>query len=520
MRRLVMESAVLLALVVGGALLLSSLEIWLPLSSGAMATLAMFAAATAVAAGFAAELVSRLSEQPSLRRIAAAMMLYGMVVIPTTASGLATATVDTIVVATIRHTATLLTIGLLLLAVAPFDRPRPWPVRPLRTPATGLRGLLIAVVCSFAAGVAAAAFPETAYSMIRSPVLLYGTALLWLNVGLATLVTGVLQRRRVLVWLGFGQLSVVMGHAPRFWNGDPLLYSPLMVPGVRALGTTLILLAVLQIAYRTYQRFQLDRERLAEAEAEAVEARQRLSTQAHELRNALAGVDGAAQLLTMDDPEGRIDRAALSAALSAELNRMRAMLSPRSEQARRESTRLRPLLEQMVLIRRGNGTRIDLTVESDPVVAVPQDVIAQVVTNILANCERHAPGAHVWVEAHLLGDTVRVRVQDDGPGIPPGQEREVMRRGVKGSGSVGEGIGLAVCRELVVEHGGRLRLAPSRPDRPGCVVLIDLPVKSRSAQEPEPGRRGHRGASARGSGRSSEPSTTSTTSIGSGNVEP
>ncbi len=156
------------------------------------------------------------------------------------------------------------------------------------------------------------------------------------------------------------------------------------------------------------------------------------------------------------------------------------MLSPQSEQNRQERTRLRPLLEQLVLIRRGNGTRIDLTVDQDLVVDMPQDAIAQVVTNILANCERHAPGAHVWVEAHRRGDTVRVRVQDDGPGIPPGQESEVVRRGVRGSGSVGDGIGLAVCQDLLAAHGGRLRIAPNRPDRSGCTVLIDLPVKSRS----------------------------------------
>lgn len=479
MRRLLVESAVLLALVIGSAFTLLALEAQFRLTIGAMAAMAMFAAAAAVAAGFSAELVARLSEQRSLRRVAAAMLLYGMVVIPTTASGLAAATVDTIVVATVRHTGTLLTIVLLLLTVVPFDRPHPWPLRPLRTGSTGLRGLLLALVASLAAGALAAAFPEVAYQVIRSPFLHYGTALLWLQVALTVLVTGVLRRNRMLVWLGFGQLAVALGHAPRFWNGDPLLYSPLLVPGIRVVGTSLILLAVLQVAYRTYQRFHLDRERLAEAEAEAVEARRRLSTQAHELRNALAGVDGAAQLLAMDDPEGTVDRAALRAALSAELNRMRALLSPQPERHRQEGTRLRPLLKQMVLIRRGNGTLIDLTVEQDPVVAMPQDAVAQVVTNILANCERHAPGAHVWVTAHQLGDRVRVRVQDDGPGIPPGLEEEVMRHGVKGSDSIGDGIGLAVCRELVEKYGGRLQIEANDPERPGCVVLIDLPVKSR-----------------------------------------
>lgn len=493
MRRLVAESAVLLALVIASAFTLSALESQLSLASGAVATMAMLAAATSVAAGFAAEMVARLSEQSSLRRIAAAMMLYGMVVVPTTASGLAATTLDTIVVIAIRHTATLLTITLLLLAVVPFDRPHPWPIRPFRNPATGLRGLLVAAVCSLASGGLAAAFPEAAYLVVRSPILFSCTALLWLNVALTCLVIGVLRRNRMLVWLSFGQLAIVLAHAPRFWSGDslfyaPPLYSPLLAPGMRVLGTTLVLLAVLQVAYRTYQRFHLDQERLAKAEAEAVEARQRLSTQAHELRNALAGLDGAAQVLAMDDPEGKVDRAALRAALSAELNRMRAMLSPQSEHTRNDTTRLRSLLKQLVLIRRSNGTAIDLTVDGDPVVAMPQDAVAQVITNILANCERHAPGAHVWVETYRISDTmVRVRIHDDGPGIPPGQEQEVIRRGVKGSGSVGEGIGLAVCQELVTRHGGRLQIAPADPERPGFTVLIDLPLRSRAQQSSTPG---------------------------------
>ncbi|MDD6790564.1 MAG: sensor histidine kinase, partial [Thermobifida fusca] len=95
MRRLVVESAVLLALVIASAFTLSALESQLSLASGAVATMAMLAAATSVAAGFAAEMVARLSEPSSLRRIAAAMMLYGMVVVPTTAAGLAATTLDT-----------------------------------------------------------------------------------------------------------------------------------------------------------------------------------------------------------------------------------------------------------------------------------------------------------------------------------------------------------------------------------------------------------------------------------------
>ena len=405
MRRLVVESAVLLALVIASAFTLSALESQLSLASGAVATMAMLAAATSVAAGFAAEMVARLSEQSSLRRIAAAMMLYGMVVVPTTASGLAATTLDTIVVIAIRHTATLLTITLLLLAVVPFDRPHPWPIRPFRNPATGLRGLLVAAVCSLASGGLAAAFPEAAYLVVRSPILFSCTALLWLNVALTCLVIGVLRRNRMLVWLSFGQLAIVLAHAPRFWSGDslfyaPPLYSPLLAPGMRVLGTTLVLPRSSKSP--TVPTSGPTSTRSGSPKQKPKQWRHANGSPPKRTNSATPWPDWTARpkCSPWTTRKEKWDRAALRAALSAELNRMRAMLSPQSEHTRNDTTRLRSLLKQLVLIRRSNGTAIDLTVDGDPVVAMPQDAVAQVITNILANCERHAPGAHVWVETY------------------------------------------------------------------------------------------------------------------------
>ncbi|TDQ52204.1 sensor histidine kinase [Actinorugispora endophytica] len=482
MRKLVLESAVLLVVVVAVAFGLDHLERWVTPSQGVRSALAMSSAAVAVAAGLAAEAVARLADRPALRRISAAMMVCGLIVVPATAAGTAGApnTVDTIVVASVRHIATLAVVVLLLLAVATFDRPRPWPVRGLRAPSTGLRALLVTLGCAAAGGTAAGFFPETAYSVVSSPALVYSTSTLWLNVGVITLLSGLLRRRRLLVWMGVGETAIVLGHLSAFVVGDPLLSSPLLNPGMRLVGLGLIIVAVLRVAYRTYQRLEGDRERLAEAESEAVEARERMSVQAHELRNALAGVDGAVRLLTSDDPGDPADRAALRAALSAELDRMRSMLSSESARPRSEPVRIKPLLEHSVRIWTNNGVRIALSADGDLAAGVPPNVVAQVLSNVLANCERHAPGARVRVKAYRTGDTARIEVRDDGPGIPAGQEREMLRRGVKGAGSVGDGIGLHVCHDLVVEHGGRLRLESSGLDGPGCLVVIDLPARTRA----------------------------------------
>ncbi|GLU47144.1 sensor histidine kinase [Nocardiopsis ansamitocini] len=527
MRKLALESAAVLAVIITAVLALDHAENWSDLGTPQLrSSLAMFSAAVAITAALVAELVARLGDLPALRRVSAAMAVYALIVIPATAA-VAVNTVDNIVVAAVRYSATIAVGGLLLLAVATFDRPRPWPVPGLRNPLTGLRGLLVGVLCAVLGGTAAALFPTEGYAVVSSPLLVGGVSLLWLNVGATTLISGLLRHRRFLVWLGLGSLASVSGYAPRLWLGEPSAGSFLLVPGMRALGVLLTLVAVLQLAYHLYQQIAVDQRRLEEAQAEAVEVRERMSEQAHELRNALAGVDGAAQLLAMEDSGGAdLDRAALRAALSAELNRMRTMLE--SESARRPASKvhLKALLEQLVLIRRTNGMRIELTAEHDVDVDVPPDVIAQIITNILANCERHAPGARVWVEAYRLGTMAQIRIQDDGPGVPAGMEHEVLCRGVKSAKSVGDGIGLHVCQELVTQHGGRLRLAPTRPDRPGCVLTVDLPIEAGDpAPSNESPRRSHRGArtrwlgARRPSGASTAPTSPSTpTSFGSANA--
>ena len=86
--------------------------------------------------------------------------------------------------------------------------------------------------------------------------------------------------------------------------------------------------------------------------------------------------------------------------------------------------------------------------------------VRQVVANLVSNALRHAPdsGNHVLVSALSLPGEVQVSVADDGPGISPEEIPYVFDRFWRGDGARagGSGIGLAIARELVRAHGGRI----------------------------------------------------------------
>jgi PAS domain S-box-containing protein len=106
--------------------------------------------------------------------------------------------------------------------------------------------------------------------------------------------------------------------------------------------------------------------------------------------------------------------------------------------------------------------------------------LQQIVWNLLANAVKFTqPGGLVEVELVDAGDSVRIRVQDDGGGIDPAFLPHVFERFRQADGSVsrehgGLGLGLAIVRHLVELHGGRVR-AESQGLGKGSAFTVELP---------------------------------------------
>jgi CheY-like chemotaxis protein len=125
--------------------------------------------------------------------------------------------------------------------------------------------------------------------------------------------------------------------------------------------------------------------------------------------------------------------------------------------------------------------RVDMLLDpaAGPVVG-DQDRLQQIVWNLLANAIKFTPrSGHVQTRLELVNSSVRLTVQDDGPGIAPEFLPHVFERFRQGDASStrpygGLGLGLAIVRHLVELHGGTVDAA-NRVDGTGAIFRITLP---------------------------------------------
>lgn len=111
--------------------------------------------------------------------------------------------------------------------------------------------------------------------------------------------------------------------------------------------------------------------------------------------------------------------------------------------------------------------------------------MSQVVQNLLDNALAVAPAdSAVDVELTNLdaSDRVRLVIRDRGPGVPAELEERIFERFTRGNGrySGGAGLGLTICREIVVAHGGRIWTEP-RPEGGSCFV-VEIPRTQESGE--------------------------------------
>ncbi len=250
-------------------------------------------------------------------------------------------------------------------------------------------------------------------------------------------------------------------------------------------------------------------EKLRETQAQLVQSEklsaigQLVAGVAHEINNPLQGIVGFSELLAM---EKTMDNKELAGdyvrRISREAERVRRIVQnllsfARQHGPQRELASINDLLTRALDLRlyylRTNN--IEVTMDLDPklpITVVDPYQLQQVFLNLINNAQQAMSDAfhrgHLTVRSRLIGDnTIRLEVEDDGPGIPEEQVSKIFDPffTTKEVGQ-GTGLGLSICYGLVQEHGGRIwaespvRESPAELG-PGTRVVVELPLQKSSS---------------------------------------
>jgi two-component system sensor histidine kinase KdpD len=219
----------------------------------------------------------------------------------------------------------------------------------------------------------------------------------------------------------------------------------------------------------------LERARLAEQAEQArvaVEAERLRSTLlasvSHDLRTPLSAIAGSASTLLGEDALPEPARRELTQAIHDEAFRLNRLVTNLLDMTRLESgavvlERDWHSLEELVgaalgrLGRSTEGRPVEIEIAPDlPLVSGDGVLLEQVFVNLIENALKYGAGA-IRIAATAEATLLRVCVEDDGPGLPEGAEERVFEKFHRGTrGGRGFGLGLPICRAIVVAHGGRM----------------------------------------------------------------
>ncbi|TMA63635.1 MAG: two-component sensor histidine kinase [Deltaproteobacteria bacterium] len=210
---------------------------------------------------------------------------------------------------------------------------------------------------------------------------------------------------------------------------------------------------------------------------------------AHEVRNPLAVIRSAAQGLGETVSPDDAEAARACAFITAEIDRLGSVVSSLLEFARPlhlepRAVSVRDLFDRAALLAEGElaarGARLGRDESPGlPAVRADPDLLSQVLLGLLANAaEAVPPGGDVTLAARARDGAVELVVEDSGPGIPP-ELRDRVFEPFFTTRARGIGLGLAVARQVVEAHGGRIE-AGERPGG-GARLTVRLPSAGQPA---------------------------------------
>ena len=252
-----------------------------------------------------------------------------------------------------------------------------------------------------------------------------------------------------------------------------------------------VMLAAQTAAAVDNARLHEESTRLLEEVQQLHRSRERFfATVNHELRNAIAGVYGWAEMLVRKKDPETVPKAAFEVLESAE--QAIALINDLLDLSRLDENRLKPhfqdvegamVADRAIRLVQPAANAKDVTVTQDIPKALPSSHtdaqrVEQILVNLLGNAVRHTPpGSTVRVSGAITDETFVIRVLDEGPGIQEEDQERIFDIYYTNSGEegVGSGLGLPLSRRLARLLGGELRV--ENGDRKGACFSLHLPRK-------------------------------------------
>jgi len=211
---------------------------------------------------------------------------------------------------------------------------------------------------------------------------------------------------------------------------------------------------------------------------------------AHEIKNPLGGLRGAAQLLERELPTEELKE--YTRVIIGEADRLRALvdslLGP-ARPVRREHANVHELLDRVYRLARAEAPE-GVVIERDydpslPALALDRDLLVQAMLNLARNAvqalgergrltmrSRALTNATIGTERHRV--VASLQFEDDGPGVPP-ELGETIFYPLVTARAGGTGLGLAVAQDIATRHGGIIEF----DSRPGHTVFsLLLPMEN------------------------------------------
>ncbi|AJF06634.1 hybrid sensor histidine kinase/response regulator [Geoalkalibacter subterraneus] len=222
-----------------------------------------------------------------------------------------------------------------------------------------------------------------------------------------------------------------------------------------------------------------------------------ISMLVHDLRSPLTSIRGFSEVLTQEmlGPINDDQKSALCNIQSGS-NRLLSLIEDILHLSKLEAGKMtltllpvsveeiaRETSQELAALFMEKNLSIGLQIENDlPIINADGQQLGRVLANLLTNAAKFSPqDGCIRLRAYLHKTTVRIDVEDQGPGIPPQQQKGLFARyqqidSGEPKGRKGTGLGLAICKEIVRLHQGSIWVESPIDDNIGSRFSFTLPL--------------------------------------------